>query len=203
MKKQIRPSRMALLLLVCMLVFSLPVMAAGIPDAPQSYVLDEADVISDSTERYINEQNNILAEKCGAQIVFVAVDFTGSYSTHDYAYELFNKWGIGDKDENNGMLYVLAIGAEDYYALPGSGVTDVLGGGSLDRILSDYMEPDFAVGDYDAAVKKTFDRTLDILENKYGVETDSGSTVIPETGYTGYEEALGQRSGFMSRVFRF
>lgn len=204
MKKQSRMCRAAALFIACVLAIflSVSVFAAGIPDPPQSYVLDEADVISDSTERYINEKNNSLAEACGAQIVFVAVDFTGNYSTHDYAYELFNQWGIGDKKANNGMLYVLVIGAEDYYALPGSGVLDVLSGGALDNILMDYMEPDFAAGDYDAAVRATFDRTLDILERKYGVETKTDAGVIMDTGYTGYEEARGQRSGLVSGLFR-
>ena len=204
MRKRNLVCRAAMVLLISMLMLSaaMPVFAAGIPDAPQqSYVLDEADVISKSTERYINEKNNALAEACGAQIAFAAVDFTGIYSTHDYAYEVFNKWGIGDKRENNGMLYVLVIGAEDYYALPGSGVVDVLSGGALDSLLADYMEPEFAVGDYDAAVRRTFDRTLAILEEKYGVDYDQ-SELIPETGYTGYEEARGQRSGFLSGLFR-
>ena len=90
-----------LLAFVLMVLLAVPVLADTIPQAPDSYVLDEADVICASTENYINQKNNALAEACGAQIVFVAVDFTGSYSTHDYAYEVFNSWGIGDKKENN------------------------------------------------------------------------------------------------------
>lgn len=40
----------------------------------------------------------------------------------------FNKWGIGDKKANNGLLILLSIGAEDYYAEPGVGLTDVFTG---------------------------------------------------------------------------
>lgn len=204
MKKQKWLYRIGLVLLSCaLLIFTaVPVLADTIPDAPDSYVLDEADVISASTESYINEKNNALASACGAQIVFVVVDFTGDYSTHDYAYEVFNKWGIGDKDENNGMLYVLAVGAEDYYALPGEGVLDVLSGGSLQAILDDYMEPDFAVGDYDAAVRKTFDRTLSIMEDEYNVQY-SANTTVSENGYNEYDEAREQGSWFAARVFSF
>lgn len=201
MKKRWK-GRLGILLLAVILLTAaaVPVLADTIPAAPDSYVLDEADVISATTENYINEKNNALAEACGAQIVFVAVDFTGTYSTHDYAYEVFNSWGIGDKKENNGMLYVLVIGAEDYYALPGSGVLDVLSGGALDTILNDYMEPDFAVADYDTAVRKTFDRTLEIMEEKYGVQY--GGNTAPQTGYDGYDDARQQGSGFIAGVFR-
>lgn len=51
------------------------------------------------------------------------VDFTDGEDIADYAYDLFNKWGIGDKKANNGLLILLSIGAEDYYAEPGVGLT--------------------------------------------------------------------------------
>ncbi|MBP3704438.1 MAG: TPM domain-containing protein [Clostridia bacterium] len=205
MKKQkwLRKLSVLLLALVMAVSAAAPAFASEIPDAPDSYVLDDSDVISASTESYINEKNNALADACGAQIVFVVVDFTGSYSTHDYAYEVFNKWGIGDKDENNGMLYVLAVGAEDYYALPGEGVLDILSGSALQAILDDYMEPDFAAGDYDAAIKKTFDRTLAIMENEYNVTYSSGSTTTTQNEYNAYEEARGQGSWFAARLLSF
>lgn len=56
------------------------------------------------------------------------VDFTDGEDIADYAYDLFNKWGIGDKKSNNGLLILLSIGAEDYYAEPGVGLTDVFTG---------------------------------------------------------------------------
>ena len=95
---------------------------------------------------------------------------------------MFNKWGIGDKDENNGLLFVLAIGAEDYYALPGSGVTDLFSGGTLSTLLNDYLEADFAAGNYDDGVRKTFGRALTLMQSHYNVDVSGG-------GYSGYEEA--------------
>lgn len=168
---------LGILALALMLLAAIPAFASTLPDAPNSYVLDEADVISAETERYINMQNEALAEDCGAEIVFVTVDFTGDYSTADYAYELFNKWGIGDKKKNNGLLFLLAVGAEDYYAMPGSGITDLFSGGTLSSILNDYMEADFAAGDYDAGVRKTFDRALSIMKSYYDLGDFSAGSI--------------------------
>ncbi|MBQ2668132.1 MAG: TPM domain-containing protein [Clostridia bacterium] len=203
MKMRFWRRRAALVLAAFLLLLSavLPAGAAGIPDAPDSYVLDEADVISAATEAEINEKNNRLAAACGAQIAFAVVDFTGEYSTADYAYEVFNKWGIGDKRENNGLLFVLAVGAEDYYALPGSGVTDLFSGGTLQTLLDTYMEPDFAAGDYDAAVQKSFARALALMESHYHVQYRDEAP-IPETGYSGYDQAQGQQSWFFGGLFR-
>lgn len=84
------------------------------------------------------------------------VDFTDGEDIADYAYDLFNKWGIGDKKANNGLLILLSIGAEDYYAEPGVGLTDVFTGGVLDAMLYDYLEDDFAAKEYDSGVKKVY-----------------------------------------------
>ena len=202
MKKQRMP-RFAAVLLFCVMLCCgvLPAYAAEIPEPPDSYVLDEADVISESTEDYINEKTNRLAKACGAQIVFVAVDFTGTYTIDRYAMELFNTWGIGDKKENNGLLFVLAVGAEDYYVLPGAGLNYVFTGSTLQNMLDDYMEPDFAVGDYDSAVRKTFDRALYLMESHYGVAYQEDT--VPENPYNGYEDIAQQTGSVLSGVFRF
>ena len=123
----------AVLLTVLVLVLvAVPAFAVALPDAPTGYVYDGANVLSPSTESYIERTGSALAEACGAEVVVATVDFTDGEDIADYAYDLFNKWGIGDKKANNGLLILLSIGAEDYYAEPGVGLTDVFTGGVLD-----------------------------------------------------------------------
>ena len=116
--------------------------------------MTSANVLSSSTESYIERTGSALAEACGAEVVVATVDFTDGEDIADYAYDLFNKWGIGDKKANNGLLILLSVGAEDYYAEPGVGLTDVFTGGVLDAMLYDYLEDDFAAKEYDSGVKK-------------------------------------------------
>lgn len=131
----------AVLLTVLVLVLvAVPAFAVALPDAPTGYVYDGANVLSSSTESYIERTGSALAEACGAEVVVATVDFTDGEDIADYAYDLFNKWGIGDKKANNGLLILLSIGAEDYYAEPGVGLTDVFTGGVLDAMLYDYLE---------------------------------------------------------------
>lgn len=173
---------------VCIPVFASP--SHDFPAEPvNSYIADEMNVISDDTRDYVDSRGWALEEATGAQIVFVIVDFTGGYEIDDYAYELFNTWGVGDKKENNGLLYVLALGADDYYVMPGSGVTSTFSGSTLQRILDDCMEPGFAAGDYDAAVRKTFERSCREMEKLYGVDTS-------DYGYTGAD--YGSSGGMMN-----
>ena len=88
------------------LAFCLAVPAlAAYPDRPENqYVLDEADVLSEETEQEIIAENQDLFQETGAQIVVVAVDFLDGEDIDDYAYSLFNIWGIGSQERNNGLL---------------------------------------------------------------------------------------------------
>ena len=100
----------SVLSLIFALIFSIamaPGALAAIPDRPENkYVLDSAGVLSNSTERRMISENQELFEDCGAEIVIVAVDFLGGESIEDYAYRLFNSWGIGSAERNNGLLLV-------------------------------------------------------------------------------------------------
>ena len=99
-----------LVITVCVL----PAIAQGTPDVveptEQFYVADYADVIDEATEQLIVEESAKLCDETGAQVVVVTVDFIGESTIEEYARALFNKWGIGDKDKNNGVL--LRIGGQ-------------------------------------------------------------------------------------------
>ena len=137
-----------LVITVCVL----PAIAQGAPDvvAPteQFYVADYADVIDEATEQLIVEKAAKLCEENGAQVVVVTVDFIGESTIEEYARTLFNKWGIGDKDKNNGVLLLMVIGEENYWCVQGSGLEEKLTTSAIKNILDLCLEPDFAKQDY-------------------------------------------------------
>ena len=149
-------------------VLALPALASTIPSRPENqYVLDEAGVLSEETEQEIISKNQELFEETGAQIVVVAVDFLGGDEIDDYAYMLFNSWGIGSEERNNGLLLLMAIGEDNYYSMAGYGIENYFDGAKLQDMLNQYLEPDFAAKDYDAGAKKFFQEALSEMESYY------------------------------------
>lgn len=192
----------ALALALCLAV---PALAISIPQRPENqYVLDEAGVLSEETEQEIIDTNNTLFEETGAQVVVVAVDFLGGEDIEDYAYTLFNSWGIGSVERNNGLLLLLAIGEDNYYAMSGYGLEDYFDGAKLKGMLNDYLEEDFAARDYDAGVEKFFSQAVSQVKTYYANYTDEytpGET-DPDYDYDDdgqYEPSFGERTG---RFFR-
>lgn len=148
--------KVALGVFVCLLLaVAVPALAVVSPN-DDFYVLDQAGVLEEETEGMIVFSNDLLSADCGAQLVVVTVKSTGSEDIEDYAYELFNKWGIGDSKAENGFLLLLAIDDEDYYYLPGTGLDYDMSAGRIRPIVDEYLEPYFAAGDYDQGVEKVF-----------------------------------------------
>lgn len=188
MKKNLR-KLFALCVTAMLAVFSLSVPAlASVPSRPANqYVLDSAGVLSDSTEKDIISKNQKLFKETGGQIVIVAVDFLGGEDIDDYVYMMFNSWGIGSKERNNGILLVMAIGEDNYYAQAGYGIEDYFNGSKLQELLDDYLETDFAAGDYDAGVRKFFSAAFSELETyEYNDEYDQQTEYAPGGAYENY-----------------
>ena len=93
-----------LLAVFALALLSLTVGAVDLPEPSKSfYVLDQSDVIDSGTEDYIVSKNAELYKETGAQIVVVTMDFING-GIKDYAYSLFNKWGVGPEEKQNGLL---------------------------------------------------------------------------------------------------
>ncbi len=186
--KQIRAGAALIGMLLLLSMFAMTAMAAiQVPEpAELFYVADYADVLSADTVSHIVSQNDALYDATGAQIVVATVDFLDGHDIEEYAWKMFNEWGVGSKEKNNGVLLLLAIGEDNYWAVQGKGLEDILTSGDLGDLLYDYLEEDFANQDYDAGVYKVFDAMLQRLQRYYGIgETDSSQPIIlPPAGGT-------------------
>ena len=183
LKKALRVAVAALMLLALLCA---PALAKTVSPGDDFYYLDNADVLSEALEGEIFFSNKLLYDACGAQIVVVTVDSTGREAIDDYAYDLFNGWGIGDVSKNNGFLVLLAIDDDDYYALPGSGLDSRFSAGTIKSYYDKYLESDFAAKNYEAGVKKFFEAVFERIADTYGVE------VTTEEGIAAYREYVAQ-----------
>ena len=158
--------------------------SASLPDLPKDQcVVDDANILSDSTTQTITELNDQLQSSCeGAQIGVLTVDYTGSLSTEDYATQAFNTWGIGSASKNNGVLILLVMESPiyedgDYYVTYGDGFRNTTLESQASAI-AQTMENDFAAYDYDGAVTTCANNVANTIAEIYGVSLDQ-STVQP------------------------
>lgn len=183
MKKRMLLSLLFTLMLLCS--FVLHPLAAGLPSASDDfYVNDFANVLSEETEQHILEINDQLQPETGAQIVVVAVDFLGGLNSEEYGYQLFNQWGIGSKDKNNGVLLLISPGEEKFWVTVGRGLETTLSSGRLSMICDSDVEAYFDDGEYDLFVTAMFDGIAELLADHYNISlSENADVTLPVPGY--------------------
>ena len=156
--------------------------SASLPELPKDQcVVDEANVLSSSTEQTIIQLNNQLQANCkGATIGVLTVDYTGSCTTEEYALQAANAWGIGSSTGNNGVLILLVMETQqyadgDYYIATGDGFRNTTLE-SQASALAQTMEDDFVRQDYDDAVTTCARNVAQTIADIYGVSLSDGNT---------------------------
>lgn len=186
--KRNRLMRIALLALLLLALACGTATAKVVSAGKDFYYLDQANVLSEALEGEIFFSNQLLDRACGAQVVVVTVETTGSASIDDYAVELFNRWGIGDSKRDNGFLLLLAIKDEDYYAIPGAGLQGKLSAGTLKQLYEQYLEDDFAAGNYESGARRFFEAVFDRVAGAYS------ANVTVQQGIAAYERYIAEHS---------
>lgn len=148
------------------------------------YVSNPDGVLSERAERQIDNMLAGLWNRTSAEIAVVAVADTDRPDDIDgFATDLFEKWGIGKDDRDNGLLILIARDSRKAVIRTGKGMEGVLPDIVAGRILRNKMFPLFKEGDYDggtmAAVAEVArvvsdPRYADELKSKYA--NDSRAT---------------------------
>jgi uncharacterized protein len=117
-----------------------------------SYVSNPDGILDASTVAQIDIILKTLEEKSTAQVALVAVRSIGEADIFDFAQQLFVSWGIGSKENDNGLLLLLV---QDQHAIrfhTGDGLEGILPDATCKGIQRDYMVPEFKNGDYNAGM---------------------------------------------------
>lgn len=144
--------RLFALLMLAVTLVAFPALAK-LPEKPDGndYVYDYTDTLSQSDKDDIRSYGAALEDATKAHAVAVIVDALDGQSIVDYATDLINEWGIGDKSRNDGMVVLLSILDREVWIGTGSGIdrtmTASVIGEIIDESALDYFKDDrFAEG---------------------------------------------------------
>ncbi len=154
--------RKPLLAFACLFVTAWMATAA-IPPRPaeNSFIFDYAGLLDAGQAERLRALGKALEDASGAQVVLVTVASLDGAVLEDYAHELFQAWGIGDRQKNNGVLLlvnqesVLANRSGRVRIEVGYGLEGALPDGKCGRILDELALPaweqkEYGKGIYDA-----------------------------------------------------
>ncbi|MBN1895213.1 TPM domain-containing protein [bacterium] len=170
--------------LACLLLAA-GLLAQEFPDH-RGAVNDFAGVIQDEYRHRMEALAQEVLEKTGSPVVVVTVKDLGGTTVEDYAHRLFQKWGIGNREKDNGVMILTAIEERKIRIENGYGVEGILPDGLTGSILDRDVLPDLRNGDYGAGLYKGMARIAGILAKEAGVVID-GSLKAPQS-YPGEDD---------------
>lgn len=137
-----------------MLMISALSMNAQIPDKPTEKKLlwDYANVIDDEQEKLLEDSLQAFSHHTSNQILVMTVTSLGDYEIEEYATELGEKWGVGHKGDDNGVVVLIKVKTEnekgEAWIATGSGSEGPLPDVLCSRIVDKEMIPHFKDNDY-------------------------------------------------------
>lgn len=180
---------------------------AKIPSPTSSFfVNDFADVISQSIEEKIQNLGVQLKEKTTAQVVLVTIETLDGDDIDSYANRLFESWGIGQKDKDNGILILNAVNERLIRIEVGYGLEGALPDVAAARIRKEYMNPYLKNEDYDSGLYNGYVAVVNAVAKEYGVEmNESEQPVRAPQSFPQEERAHSQDSsrGYMIFIIIF
>nr|WP_235818030.1 YgcG family protein [Brucella thiophenivorans] len=150
-------------------------------------VVDAAGIIDQAARQQLTQKLADFEAKSSDQVVVVTVPSLNGEDIESYSNRLFRAWALGQKQEDNGILLVVApndrkVRIEVGYGLEGT-MTDALSS----VIVNGTIIPAFRTGDYSGGVVQGVDGILSVLSGdaaelearaKRNAETSAGSDDI-------------------------
>lgn len=155
---------MRIVLTLLMACWTSIAVAQSFPEARSPFVNDFAEIIDDQTEARITEQlRNLRADK-GVEMTVVTInsfaDYEGTPQTRrEFTTALFNHWGVGDAEKNNGILMLISLAERDVFIGLGSSYPASYDD-RMDRVFDQFMKSNFRNGNYNKGVSEGVTETI-------------------------------------------
>ena len=121
-------------------------------------VIDEAKILSASDKQAIETKLRSLNDRGLAQAAVVIVPTTNGEDIFDYSMKIADRWKLGKKDTDQGLLMVVAVNDRKMYILTGYGLEGTIPDAVAKRIISDDITPRFKQGDYAGGITAGINR---------------------------------------------
>lgn len=151
------------------------------PDVPNPprLVNDFAHMLNTGEEERLEHKLEGFARTTSTQITIVTVEDLQGHDVSDYTVHVFNKWGIGQKGKNNGVLVLVSKNDRKAWITTGKGLEGVLTDAKTSRIFRNELRPAFKQGAYYEGLDKTADAIIAVTKGEYTADkaVDGGGGV--------------------------
>ena len=163
--------RLTTAVLLCLTALTAVAQVPPRPDPPR-LVNDFAGILGDC--QWLEDSLEKIAMETSNQICVVTMEDLGGYDKAMMAYEIGEKWGVGKKGNNNGVVILIkpktAEGKGEAFIAPGYGLEGAITDAISTRIVNQKMIPYFKENDYLGGVWAGAKAVRDLAIGEYNEE---------------------------------
>ncbi len=196
-----KPESLIAAVIICLLVASVA-LSTGIPDKPQKYVVDLAGIVDDTTENRLNGYLQELEQKTTAQMVVLTLLSLEGESIEDVSITIaHDKWKLGQKGKDNGVLFLISVKDRKYRIEVGYGLEGVLPDSLVGSLGRDLLVPYFKKGDYSNGIFATTLAMANKIAEDTGVKIEGMPSIKYQTSPTGKDKPTDPLSTIIGILF--
>jgi len=140
------------------------------PPNPPRLVNDFTNTLSESQRSALENKLVAYNDSTSTQISIVLIRSVGQYDISDYTFQLGEKWGIGRKDKDNGMLILAAMEDRKVFMATGYGLEGAIPDAVANRIVDNVIVPAFKAEAYYEGLNQATDMVIKLAEGEYDAE---------------------------------
>lgn len=174
-----------ILAIVFLGIFAIPkfLLAVSYP-APSGYVNDFAGVISADTKQNLETTITQFKEQTTNEIAVVTLKSLDGDTIENAAVAIFEQWGIGDKEKDNGVLLLVAVDDRQLRIEVGYGLEPVLTDSRAGNIIRTTITPAFKEGDYNLGITQGVNAIIEVTSADPTLYDDSTAPVVNDESFS-------------------
>lgn len=133
----------------------------------ETSVYDQAQMMSQAEAKMLEQKLINYSDTTSTQIVVITINSLDGNDVALYATELAHKWGIGQKDEDNGILLLISKEDRRMTIRTGYGVEHKLTDALSRRIIENIITPAFKQGNYYQGLDEGTTAIIQIMSGEY------------------------------------
>lgn len=146
----------------------------------------------ENCQRLLTEIKN----RTSAELAIVTLPTLEGAEINDFANRLFQKWGIGARKQDNGVLILVAIQEKKARIEVGYGLESIIPDAKAGRILDEVMLPLFRQGHYAEGIIKGTETIGDIIASAAGVTLSNKTAQSASPSSEPTRKASSMETGF-------
>lgn len=146
------------------------------PGSPEGFVNDFAGLLNQEEKIAIETKLDSFEKESSNEIAIVTIASLEGDSIENFAVKLFEEWGIGKKDKDNGVLVLIAKEDRQMRIEVGYGLEGSLTDAQSYWIIKNVMTPAFVSDDFYSGIDGAVDSIIQAVKGEYVPSEDASDS---------------------------